>query len=281
MNIRQEGRYTEVFFNSIYEIEDAKVTEPTNARRQENNERNGSSGDTTPLDWWGVHGGYAAVKGFVSGGWRDGVEKAHAALEVLNAPRLKTIRRRKIRSDFGDHLDMQAVYGGNLDRAWESTHRDAGAMQQGQTVTLVVNLGAAWTVAAKDMCWKGAAATGLCDELQKSGRNVRIIGYTAQEGIYKNGGNKVVIVTLKEYQDVLNESIIAATTALAGFFRSYIFKALRVDESQVGCGRGRPSTTYKPKMLEEESDVYYINNDWSKEQAERLLNEEGTKVKGK
>ena len=285
MIVEQIHNMTEVFFNSIYEIENTEIPNQSNAVNQRESERNTSGHSVrgariSAEEWWGVSGNYPAVKNLVSTGWHDGVEKANKALNALAVPRIKTVRRRKVRSDFGDHIDMQAVYGGSLDKAWESTRREAGVMQQGNTVTIAVNLSAAWNVTADRMFWKGAVVTILCDELQKSGRNIRIVGYSPQSGVYRNGGSKCVLITLKNYQDPLNINVLATTTALSGFFRSYIFKAIRLDENRVRSSLGIPMNDYKPNMLKEESNVVYIEDVWSQCSAQQLINKIGGQING-
>ena len=272
---RKEDGATEVLFDSVVEIENAEFANKLNERNQKDSERRGDD-----IDWWGVRGGYNEVKKLVACGWNDGMEKALTALHTLNIPRLKTMRRRKVRSDFGDHLDMQAVYGGNLDRAWESTHREAGVMQQGQTVTLAVDLGANCDVEAGRMFWRGAAATVLCDELQKSGRNVRVVGYSVSDAFNSSRELKCVMVVLKDYQDALDMNSLIVTTALSGFFRSYIFKAKRLGSRTIKDSLGRHNGSYKPAMLEEESDVVYIKNVWDRYAAQELLIRVGEQING-
>src|SRR5712672_397052 len=68
--------------------------------------------------WLGVEGGSSAVQRIFTEGWPEGVTRTLEALKGLQVRRATSIRRKRIRADFGDAIDMQRVYRGDLANAW-------------------------------------------------------------------------------------------------------------------------------------------------------------------
>lgn len=133
-----------------------------------------------------------------------------------------SIRRRRERAEFGDEVDMQSVYRGDLPRAWTRCRRRAGSGVR--SVTIVVNLGANCTVDADQMFWRGAAALRLADALVGSGYSIAIVGAEACQR-YDSDSNNVLaqFVEIKAEDQPLDLDKLAALTAMPGYFRTTLF----------------------------------------------------------
>ena len=89
-------------------------------------------------DWLGAPN-VTELQNRLERGWADGVKRIEQiATRELSAP--ASVRRRRVRGDAGDELDMQAVWRGDLNRAWSRTRR---ANRVGsRTVSSVIDLAA-------------------------------------------------------------------------------------------------------------------------------------------
>lgn len=137
----------------------------------------------------------------------------------------KSIRRRKIRADQGDELDMQAMYSGNYSRAWIRTNK---SMRQGsgRNLNLIVNIGAGMSTNARALEWRGMGALKVADTLTEAGYNVRIIaGFF---GIRSTSEDDRIgyFVTVKEYDEPLDLQKLASVIALPGYFRTIGFSLI-------------------------------------------------------
>ena len=231
-----------------------------------------SNGYHNDQSWWGIKGGIPAVENAIRNGWSEGLEKARAALDKVEVPRFQSIKRRKMRGDFGDEIDMQSVYSGNLDRAWTRTRRQMSPSRSPKRITIIVDSALSSSVDARNAFWTGAVALRLNDALQESGRNVQIVStFTCQyPGEYVN----CPTVVLKDYADPLEPEVIAATLSLAGFARSTMFRAAALFEKDINSSWGFPVHMFIPKQFRESSDsVFLISDIWSKEAAEKKIAE--------
>ena len=157
-------------------------------------------------------------------GWPEGVEKLQQiATREINPV---SIRRRRVRGDQGDEIDMQAVYRGDLSRAWTRTRRQSRAGAS-RTITLVCNLSDSAGVDAKDLYWRGAAVLKLADALTQAGYGVGIYGAVSTKNA--DEGDKVSgcqFVEVKATDSPLDLSQLAAITALPGWFRTRGFAGI-------------------------------------------------------
>ena len=72
-------------------------------------------------NWFGVEGGVDGVNKAIREGWPEGVKMANEIKEELGnveLPSAPCIKRKRRRGDFGEEVDMQKVYSGQLDTAW-------------------------------------------------------------------------------------------------------------------------------------------------------------------
>lgn len=229
--------------------------------------------------WLGVSGGAPALQRIVARGWPEGRRRAEESITRVEVPRIRSVKRQRVRSDAGDHLDMQRVYSGDLDTAWETTRRDVGVSFKSPLVSLVVNIGANARVSAESLFWRGAAALVACDALESSGRRVEIIAYCSTMYCYENTGSHqcphgIEIVRVKAHEDAVNLDALASVLALAGFFRYYTFMMELSAPFRVSPGFGSADQrvpTAEQLGISPNSEVIHLSNIWTREETQEFV----------
>ena len=159
------------------------------------------------------------VRKLVANGWKEGQDNVTAMLEKTSAieAALQDRRRKRTRGEFGDDLDIHAVYRGHLDVAWSRTVRRnvSGPQKIDILANMICSGGASSTV----LQWRGAAAVALADKLERSGYMVRIVVGFGGEAFGAGNPKVSCRITVKPYDRPLDVSTCAAVT-LPGFFRA-------------------------------------------------------------
>ena len=166
-------------------------------------------------------------------GWDKGLKQLREVIDDLDL-KVKGIgrRRRKSFSDMGDDIDMQKVYGGQLDTAWDSFKMVQDSTRP-KSVTIAVGILAHCGVNSKDFFWRGATALLIADALQTAGISVRIIGYCISERVWAGPKAPRIIRqqwTVKDHGEHLDMERLTFMLCSGGFARHYTFK---VKESYV------------------------------------------------
>lgn len=188
--------------------------------------------------WLGIAGGRDAVKRVFQTGWTQGVERTLAALKGLQVRRAVSIRRKRTRGEFGDAVDMQRVYRGDLATAWERMQKREGV---GSPIkTLYVRFNNLGGTGADTFFWRGAAALIVADALTAAGYSVQIIAGMGNTHV----SSKIVglawhTVEIKASTAPLDLHTLAGTVALAGFFRVIGFGAMSAMPGAVDMSFGR------------------------------------------
>lgn len=176
--------------------------------------------------WLGV-GTRKEVVQLTEKGWPDGLERMRRCLEHVQMPVLPSLRRRKAQGAFGDAVDMQRVYAGSLDRAWSTFRREEQAVRTWRTATVLINVGGMVNITPEQLFWNGATALRIAEALVRSGRGTKIVLYShalnTYDGRQAGVSNYLGTVTLKTAGQPLCVERVATATALAGFFRHWIF----------------------------------------------------------
>ncbi len=149
-------------------------------------------------------------------GWAEGADRLRQlATKEINPT---SVRRRRIRADQGDEVDMQAVWRGDLSRAWTRTRRMSRPGTR--SVSIVCNLACNWREDAKNLFWRGAAALKLAEELTLAGYSVAIYGGSAVRECAVDDLNLAQFVEIKAEDAPLDVSALAALVAMPGFKRT-------------------------------------------------------------
>ena len=188
-----------------------------NRWRNENN-------DASEKEWMGLENEIKdgemhedCTRRLIEDGWPEGLELLNEIANKITAPVPVSIRRTTSWRDAGDDVDMQRIWSGNLDKAWRTTSR---ANRTGPNrIRILIDAIEGGFVEAKHMRWKGASAMKLCDLLTEAGYNVQLESCVKTKC---DGQDLDCRIIVKDYEQPMIVSSIAATTILPAFFRSLI-----------------------------------------------------------
>ena len=155
-------------------------------------------------------------------GWGDGVDKLREIATKEIQP--TSLRKKRIRSDQGDELDIHAVYRGDLSRAWSKTKRQhkLGGMR---SIALVCNLSCSADEDAKNLFFRGASVLKLTEALSEAGYSVAIYAATGSSGV-GDGFNFVQVVEIKSEDHSLDVSSLASLIAMPAYKRVKLHGAM-------------------------------------------------------
>lgn len=149
-------------------------------------------------------------------GWQEGREKVENMLGKLDTSSLVPLdrKRRLVRSDMGDSIDMNRVYAGELDTAWTVAKRQS--TRGPQRVDIVTNMICHGGEDSDVLFWRGACAIALSDKLESAGYMVRlIVGFGGEHDSTKVSCR----VTVKDHGMPLDISTVSSVI-IPGFFRA-------------------------------------------------------------
>jgi hypothetical protein len=245
-------------------------------------------------NWFGMPS-LSALRYAVEHSWPEGLQKIEENMREVHVPAVGCIKRRRVRRDFGDHVDIHRVYAGDLNRAWLATERRIQhGLGRDHVTILVANCGSA-SRSLSQMFWRGAAASALARMFESSGRRVQIVGFMYSKGTYRKAprGYNAVSFVLKEYDAPLDLNRVAATTALAGFLRIWGFRAeLSLpdevcstfgQEANVKAGYVKDAKKLPEKLRRfcGSEGTIVIDGVWSQKQAQSLLDKTAAEFAGK
>jgi hypothetical protein len=175
-------------------------------------------------DWYGPDKCSAAVAANRAlTGWPEGAKQALERLSHIQVQTPVSVKRRAVRADQGDELDIHAVYRGDLDHAW-TTRRRRNARGP-RIVRIIAQFNLTGRVAAESLFWRGAAVIKLADILTEAGYNVEITAAMASIEVDQTSANWLITFPLKLAQSPLDVDALAGVVCNAGFHRTYGFRA--------------------------------------------------------
>lgn len=205
-------------YPSIADFLDAVNAPATHAdnecHRKQHAEGYSDGGDT----WYGAGCKTGSdVARMVSDGWPRGRDRMQKLQESITGIKLtpRDRRRKIVRRDAGDALDIHRVYSGRLDIAWSRPERQATLGPQ--RIDLCANMLCSGYEHSDVLFYRGAAAAVLTGMLQAAGYMVRL---TVIFGGTNAAGEKVSCrITVKNHGMPLDITSTSATI-LPGFFRA-------------------------------------------------------------
>lgn len=234
-------------------------------------------------NWYGVFTHSQAEAIIRSGQWEEGVARLRAALDGLGEslpPR--SIKRQRVRRDFGSEVDIHQYWAGRADIAWSDCRRLSKVGPK--AVTIIVKVGGLAGVRAESMFWRGAAALKLADVLTTSGYNVELEASHTSRNVGHNGEGFAVTIPVKAATAPLDLNSLAVTCCLGGYFRIAIFKMMcAMPGGQISPGFGGTvgyrsliTETDDPRdviLCDGDIDTQQEARDWVKQQIEKLNQE--------
>jgi hypothetical protein len=225
------GRYDD-FWSYIQDAEHPSLTQHAHSQRHHKHWMEDENSG-----WYGLPKSYAfaGVRDLVLEGWPDGLRRMDEALGSIEIPIPPiSVRRKRLRSDFGDELDIHRVYSGDFAKAFGSMKRPPGTKRR--SLQIVVDSIANGGRDADEMFWQGAGAIKLAELLSNAGYTVEL--YSAFKA---NANCKIDLrVLTKSSGAPLDLCAAAATLALPAFFRcighAWIHANLEVEHHSAGVG---------------------------------------------
>lgn len=220
---RQVGRYTleEYGFESLHEIVTSGQRYSSRIQRERSRITN----------WLGAST-YENFEAHMRDGWPALVEKMREMVEAL--PRIEPLmsknvkrRRKRVRGDFGNEVDIHAVRQGRLD-AWTKLEHRPKWMQQHKLVHLNINASLYASVTAQEALWRAAACYRIYEGLTAAGHSVAITMGRLVTGLfldvaYSSNHAQLLYVPIKDYgQNVSDDKL--AVMMCAGFYRYYLIE---------------------------------------------------------
>lgn len=260
-------------FNTVSELLAAEPS-PANREKAEGQRKRVDSG--AEKAWYGVSS-MAEAKKVLLGGWEEGLERIRQTLSKLQLPQIESIRRRPVWRDSGDDLSLDRVYSGELDTAWRTTERRSSPPGLRPCHKIMVCVGGGYKLPAEAFFWRGAVAVSLSDALEESGRSCEIVAYGLTRSLAASArkcdrwmADSLVSVTLKQADEPLHLSRVAAMTAHAAAHRIAIFRGEYAAPFKVRDGMGWSILAQDPPTKGEEPCLV-IRDIFSEQQARTFL----------
>lgn len=205
---------------------------------------NGGGGSNT--SWWGART-LEQARELMANGWSEGAARI-AELEC-EAPHVESTRRRRVRAEQGDELEVQALLRGDLSRAWTRTRRQSRPGLR--VIRLLVNVGGPSRTTASELFWRGAAALRAVEALEGAGYSVELWAGSGAEKCSSSIDRAAVFCCIKSSDTPLDLSRLAGLVALPAWFRTEVFAARGVMIEQCGgTVRGSMGSTHEGALLE-------------------------------
>lgn len=272
INADKEDKYAHTHFETVDDLLEFDV--PQMFERNWAYEYNSDKG----VSWYGIGNSAKETIECIRTGWPEGLKLAQEALQLIEIPKVRSSKRRRVQRDFGDHFDIQRMYSGQLDRAWQSTEKDRSVNIGSHNAIIIVELSTSASIDAPDAFWRGAAAVMIADMLQSAGRNVKIIGMNTVRRLFERSKLlSCTSVVLKDYEQPLDLDLVIAATS-AGMNRTLMFKSkmYRTEFGAIRSSLGMPMTGFLPEYLDDGSNIIRVEGVWSQAEAERKLKQVAT-----
>ena len=200
--------------------------------------------DRNTESWLGCES-FEEVDRLARDGWTEGVTRIKEISDAITAklPRVKFMRRKRVRGSQGAELDIHAVNRGSLDRAWSSVAKvERQGNVRSKKIRLIMDLSAPFSKSAHELFWNPAATLVLAQHFLKCGHAVEVLAARLTSRIAvrkgKKGNSKLVTFTVKAFDRALQIENLALM-ALAGVSRKYGFTSSyaipRTIRDDVGC----------------------------------------------
>ena len=185
-------------------------------------------------DWGGMS--KAETMDLPGRGWPAGVD---AALRLLDEPELAAAGAAKLvnawNDDDGETLDVARFFDGLP--CWQAPHKTPGK-NGGRIITLVIHGGANARTTADQIAWKAYAAVRYVDAMEAAGYRVAVDMSYAAERAYADGTGWTCTVHVKDPDQPVDLSQIAAVLSAAAF-RWYGFTWEACHTARLSEGRGK------------------------------------------
>ena|SRR3990167_210707 len=172
------------------------------------------------------------------------LEKIRNLAGKINIENIKSLKRKRKKSDQGDDLNIESVYSGNLDRAWSSVGKSQGVAINGKEVTICVNVGGNCNRDASTLIHRGVLGLAMADAYATAGYAVSVYAYFAGENVTVTGHDLSVTLKLTEEGMPFDAEKLSSVLCSPGFFRTLFLATILAVPEKVTDGMGH--VTYAP-----------------------------------
>jgi hypothetical protein len=208
------ANFLDTRYGTLREFITAAQSAPRNSANSEHIAKWDNGCSDLDVDWGGAETTGAAVEAmtaFYEAG--DAIIKRveKAALNITLPPKMDT-RRRRVRGDHGDSLDIHSVYRGQLDRAWERMGRRQ--VTAPPMVSIVINSIIQATSDKTVISYRGAVGIVLCQLLERYGYRVRLVVARGGQARSYSGKDETFScrTIVKDYGKPLDRETVACAT---------------------------------------------------------------------
>lgn len=223
---RIDDRNYTVHYQTFADLKEDKPKTEDNASLDRSNM------DLVSRNWYGP--GCSTAREFtahVDKGWEHLVNsvksKANELVfkpDVMPAAVTTAMRRKRVRAEAGNELDIHRVYQGRMDTAWSATKHELQNMRR-RAVHIYINIGGMAMVDVNDSQWRAAAAYRICDIFQRNNYSVEITVGASATGVFRKTSRMMhTSFTAKPSNMPLNLNLLAVQATL-GWHRVFNFHA--------------------------------------------------------
>lgn len=216
----KEENLSIIYWDSISEPFDFELGKNKSAMDSSTEDKEKKDKDDR-IKWYGVES-YDKVVRCVKYGWPEGAERMSVLSDGISGM-ATNFKRKRVRGEFGDELDIHQVMSGRIDKAWSRRERKKRVSQK--NINFIVDIAAPWDVTADALFWRGAAMLKLADILERAGYSVGIHAAIGASDLSNKLGT-AQFVPIKRNGIPLDIQSICSTIALSGYFRAAMFRGL-------------------------------------------------------
>jgi hypothetical protein len=244
-----ETHTNQTYYRLFDSVEDV-IASTANLPKKHLKEIEFGMGQNRWVEWVGrPFGTWSEVYSAARSPWAEGVktvERMETELQGAKMPKPKCRRRRtRFVEDNGDELDYDRLRDGRA--FWRTSRREQGS--GAQTVTIIIDVNAAFKIKHKDILWRGAAALALTRILEEAGFRVEIWLTHRANNVYfvkRRWHGHCHAVCLKRPSDPLDVGTLVS--ACSGWlYRTLMFRAKGIGNHVPTDGLGSP---VKPATLD-------------------------------
>lgn len=149
------------------------------------------------------------------------LDKATGKNTTAYKQNISVVKRKSFWDKEGDELCLDKLYAGELDTAWRTTKRIVIGQEQ-KLVTLFINIGGMARVNVEDSFWRSAVAVKICNELESTGKQVKIVVGSGTDDLFFGYKKFTGSIVVKQYNERLTMSRLCAMSHV-GFHRTFGF----------------------------------------------------------
>lgn len=210
--------------------------------------------ESADVDWIGTRT-YKEFVDKLENGWPELREQLVSMLSdmELDVPlvtnNIITRRRKRVRRDHGDTIDMQRVYNGHLDTAWEVPVRTEHVAVNNKRITLAFDICSSCAIDNSDAMWRAALCLLLADKLAAAGRVFEIWVTASARDVWTNGPSRLWQGwCVKSSQDPIVMDRLCAMVSV-GYLRTVGFIGMRAHTWNTTDYLGYPANEGLPATL--------------------------------